>query len=366
VIYADGMKEGITENKMNTLRGARSFIGVTKDNMLVMGTVPNVTVKELAEIVKSMGLTNAMNLDGGASSGLYYKGRYLTTPGRKLSNALVVTKLKTRPKRILLNNKEIILEADPFITNGATMVPVENLAREMGLRLQKDNTGITLYRGNQTLRMAYNKAGIWLDGMEQSFTAPLLNQNGKAFVPIRAFEHLGAVLKVDDAQNAILLQMEVIKPMEAYNQAVSALNAGNRDQAEALLLKAVEADPGLSCALARLYRIYIDRNDAEKAIVYINQYLSLQKDDISAMNSLGWQLLAAKRYEEGLDEFIRITTLTPNDPNAYITVGDIYGYWHFNNPQKSREYYEKALSLNPGDATRNLILRKIEKLPAGE
>jgi len=31
-----------------------------------------------------------MNIDGGASSGLYYKGKMLTTPGRDLSNALVV------------------------------------------------------------------------------------------------------------------------------------------------------------------------------------------------------------------------------------------------------------------------------------
>lgn len=32
-----------------------------------------------------------MNLDGGASSGLYYNGKYLTAPGRKISNALIVT-----------------------------------------------------------------------------------------------------------------------------------------------------------------------------------------------------------------------------------------------------------------------------------
>jgi exopolysaccharide biosynthesis protein len=40
----------------------------------------------------SLGAYNAMNLDGGASSGLYYGGRYLTAPGRDLSNALIIYK----------------------------------------------------------------------------------------------------------------------------------------------------------------------------------------------------------------------------------------------------------------------------------
>lgn len=37
-----------------------------------MGTVPGATIRELAEIAKALGLVSAMNLDGGASSGLYY------------------------------------------------------------------------------------------------------------------------------------------------------------------------------------------------------------------------------------------------------------------------------------------------------
>jgi exopolysaccharide biosynthesis protein len=32
-----------------------------------------------------------MNLDGGASSGLWFKGSYITKPGRLLSNTLIFT-----------------------------------------------------------------------------------------------------------------------------------------------------------------------------------------------------------------------------------------------------------------------------------
>ncbi|WP_410595169.1 phosphodiester glycosidase family protein, partial [Bacillus sp. SIMBA_074] len=71
--------------KLTTLSAQRSFIGYTADNQLVMGTVPNVTLNQLAVICQSMGLQAAMNLDGGASSGLYAKGKLLTRPGRNLS-----------------------------------------------------------------------------------------------------------------------------------------------------------------------------------------------------------------------------------------------------------------------------------------
>jgi hypothetical protein len=39
---------------------------------------------------KNLGLRDALNLDGGASTGLYYNGEYVTAPGRLLSNCLAV------------------------------------------------------------------------------------------------------------------------------------------------------------------------------------------------------------------------------------------------------------------------------------
>lgn len=88
-MIGNGEEEGFKESKITKSRGQRSFIGVKKDKTLVMGTVSGVTIKELAEITKNMGLVDAINLDGGASSGLYYEGKYIHTPGRDISNALV-------------------------------------------------------------------------------------------------------------------------------------------------------------------------------------------------------------------------------------------------------------------------------------
>lgn len=79
--------EQFTEEKILTQAAQRSFIGVTSDNKVIIGTV-SASVSELKNIVKQMGLKSAMCLDGGASSGLYYNGSYLTNPGRNISNSI--------------------------------------------------------------------------------------------------------------------------------------------------------------------------------------------------------------------------------------------------------------------------------------
>lgn len=89
-IVLNAKAEGMNDPKITTQSSQRSFIGYTKTNRLMLGTVPNVTTAQLAQICKELGLEAALNMDGGASSGLYANGKYLTKPGRLLSNALVI------------------------------------------------------------------------------------------------------------------------------------------------------------------------------------------------------------------------------------------------------------------------------------
>lgn len=83
--------EGFKDPKVLTNSAARSAIGVTKEGKLIITTVSAATIKQMAEIMVKLGAVEAMNLDGGASSGLYANGKYITTPGRDLSNALIAT-----------------------------------------------------------------------------------------------------------------------------------------------------------------------------------------------------------------------------------------------------------------------------------
>jgi exopolysaccharide biosynthesis protein len=82
--------EGFTEAKIFSQSNARSALGITESGELLMVTVPGAKMAELAEVMKSLGALEAMNLDGGASSGLAYRDEYITRPGRNISNALLV------------------------------------------------------------------------------------------------------------------------------------------------------------------------------------------------------------------------------------------------------------------------------------
>ncbi len=62
-------------------KGARSFIG-SSGNTAYIGVVHNANVAEVAQVLKTMGVENALNLDSGGSTALMSGGRYIVGPGR--------------------------------------------------------------------------------------------------------------------------------------------------------------------------------------------------------------------------------------------------------------------------------------------
>lgn len=69
----------------------RSAIGITGYNKLLLVTIKqSVSLRSLAYVLKELGCVYAVNLDGGGSSALYYKGKYITSTSRTLSNVILV------------------------------------------------------------------------------------------------------------------------------------------------------------------------------------------------------------------------------------------------------------------------------------
>lgn len=134
-IVVDPLTEGMNDPKLTTLSGQRSFIGYTADNHVIMGTVPNVTLAQLAEICQSMGMVAAMNLDGGASSGLYAHGKTLTRPGRELSNALVVVTKKAAPIQVKVQDTTLVFTQGPLLIKGSLYVPAGEFLEKMGAKV---------------------------------------------------------------------------------------------------------------------------------------------------------------------------------------------------------------------------------------
>lgn len=47
-------------------------------------------IQQMRELMLALGCVDAINLDGGASCGMYYDGKYIATPGRELTTTLQI------------------------------------------------------------------------------------------------------------------------------------------------------------------------------------------------------------------------------------------------------------------------------------
>lgn len=77
------------ESKIRNQNTQRSAIGVKSDGSVVIVT-GKATINKLADAMIGLGCVEATNLDGGASSGLYANGNFLTNPGRNLNTSLII------------------------------------------------------------------------------------------------------------------------------------------------------------------------------------------------------------------------------------------------------------------------------------
>ncbi|MDE2126658.1 MAG: phosphodiester glycosidase family protein [Armatimonadetes bacterium] len=69
----------------------RMGVGLLPDGtMLLVNTRRPVTFQQWAQVMLSLGCRSAFNLDAGASLAMYYRGRTIISPGRSLTNLLLV------------------------------------------------------------------------------------------------------------------------------------------------------------------------------------------------------------------------------------------------------------------------------------
>ncbi len=90
-ISLDAEGEGFKDPKILSESGARSMAGITPNGNIILA-ISSGTVAQMASVMKGIGCRDAMNLDGGASSGFYAQGKYVRKAGRPLSNVLIFTK----------------------------------------------------------------------------------------------------------------------------------------------------------------------------------------------------------------------------------------------------------------------------------
>ncbi|MBD2039848.1 phosphodiester glycosidase family protein [Microcoleus sp. FACHB-672] len=83
--------EGFTDPHVLDM-GYRTAVGFSesRQTLFLISFLASLSLKQEAEIMKAIGCSEAMNLDGGASEALAYNGEILLPAGRNLTNVIVV------------------------------------------------------------------------------------------------------------------------------------------------------------------------------------------------------------------------------------------------------------------------------------
>ena len=94
-LVMDGVKytqldPGFTESRFTTAVTPRTAVGTTRDGKLLLVNVKAASIEQMRDLMLTLGCVDAINLDGGASTAMYYNGQTLATPGRNLTSTLQV------------------------------------------------------------------------------------------------------------------------------------------------------------------------------------------------------------------------------------------------------------------------------------
>lgn len=84
------LEAGFDEARFTTASAPRTAVGITQAGKLLMVSVPKATIQQMREAMLSLGCTDAFNLDGGASSAMYYNRQEIVKAGRDLTVTLQV------------------------------------------------------------------------------------------------------------------------------------------------------------------------------------------------------------------------------------------------------------------------------------
>ncbi|MDF1617844.1 stalk domain-containing protein [Petrocella sp. FN5] len=346
-LKADAGAEGFTEGKITSSAATRSLIGVTADNKLGMAVVSGVTVKQLGEIAQSLGMVEAMNLDGGGSSGLYYNGSYIATPGRLLSNAVVIKILNESPMTILLNNKPLFFDTEPYLnkTYNRTLVPLRGITEALGASVGWNGatSSITIERLDTKLELKVGSASILVNGKSETMDVPVLLKDSRTYVPLRFItQYFGGDVKWIQESKTVELTIgdatrliEQGKIYEASNQ---------YDEAKQSYLTVLEMDARNIFAAKRLAVIYASLSpDKLKAIEYYEKVYELDPKDAANVSSLAWAYYGNMQLEEAIDMFLIYHEMVPSSGVGYYGAAVCYSHYQKNEVKSAVKYYKLAL-----------------------
>ncbi|MEI7024261.1 phosphodiester glycosidase family protein [Paenibacillus sp. y28] len=184
----DFARDGFDDPRITSSSNVRSFTGIDGSGRLVMGVITSATMEQMAHVLAQIGLVEAMNMDGGASSGFYADGRFVQSPGRLLSNALVITR-DDRPQVQVEVNGQLVTELRGFIDGGSsiTMVPLRGILERLGAELVWDDADrrLDISKGSTKITLRPDVREAVVNGKTVTLGGAPVIENQHLFIPLR-------------------------------------------------------------------------------------------------------------------------------------------------------------------------------------
>jgi len=152
----------------------------------VIGNIGGASPQAAAEYCQSLGLVNAMCLDGGGSINLYYDGKKIAT-GRDINNGLGFIKQAEKPISVYLNGSQLSFSQTPYVADGVTLVPMRVIFEALGAEVNYDASSqkITANKNGTVIELVIGKKTAKINGQSVNLDAAAVTKNGSTMVPLR-------------------------------------------------------------------------------------------------------------------------------------------------------------------------------------
>ena len=233
-------------------------------------------------------------------------------------------------------------------------------AEQLGYALDIDPSSEDRWR---TLLSLYMQADDYAKSAEKGETA-LRYHPSSAMIHLMLGTDYNLMKEYDKALSNLNKSMELTDSVdyEAVSQIMSSMGdvyyaKGDRDSAFVYYDKAISIDPDNLLALNNCaYYLAVEVRDLDKAEEMSARTIKQRPDDATSLDTYAWVMFRKKNYTEAM-AYIDKAIANSEDPSEelYHHAGDIY--FMNGEPQKALEFWEKALALDPDN---ELLQRKVK------
>ncbi|MBD2303298.1 tetratricopeptide repeat protein [Nostoc sp. FACHB-190] len=152
------------------------------------------------------------------------------------------------------------------------------------------------------------------------------------------------------------------KNLSVFNQGKEALDTGNLEEAERLLIRAIKEGDRHESAIKELAALKQRKNQHEEAIHLLQNYKHKAKDKVAILRVIANIHQSLGRYKEAILTLQEVLALTPNNSKNNVLKQIAFAYYNLQEYEESEKIFKRVLQQNPSDETARSRLELLDFL----